>query len=1028
MSTPWQIALLGGLRAEREGVVVAHFRSQKIGALLAYLALFSERVHVREEVAGLLWPEADPDVGRTNLRTALSHLRKLLEPDGVAPGSVLIAEGRHQIGISPAWIRVDVHRFERQLTGASTLEELKEAVDLYSGPLLPGRYEPWMLAERDRLAERYFQAMDRLIALHEAHGQIPRALDLAWRALAAEPLREASHAVVLRLLHAQGRPEAARKHFKDLESLFRRELESEPSPELRQIAELRVAAPPSLRPPPAPAAASPPHLLPAALGPLFGRERELARLTELLCSPGCRLVTLCGPGGIGKTRLSLETAHALSEKFPGGAWFVPLAEVHERVAEAVAEGIGLAPDASAPASERLREELLQRGRSGPLLLVLDNAEQIVEPVATLLEGLLAQVPALTCLVTSRQKLLLDGEAELSLTPLPTPTRPADPEELRELPSVQLFLHRARRTHADFQLTERNADSIARLCAQLEGIPLALELAAAWAHTLTPTQMLERLAPAPDRTTSRRFDLLVARRHGVEERHASLRSAVAWSWGLLPQDLQRFFARLSVFSDGWTLEAAEAVTGEPNALEFLTELRERSLILTEETDDIMRFRMLETLREFAIEQCSPDDSIQIKKQHLTHFLALAESAAAHLQGAEQTAWRAVLDAERGNSSAALSFAIATGDGSGERRLIKALWRYWVLRGRTSEARVSLRNSFSRDDIPEGERAFLLSAGGSLAGVQGDYQEAQALLEESLALLRRQDNSQELAQALCGLGTVVKCLGQYDVAIQYLTESAELCRALGDRRGIVRASQNLGNLYNEQGELQKAERLYQESLHQSELIGDIATQGMVHHNLGDNYLRQGNGRRAEEHLHKSLEIRQAQGDLLGIGVTLSGLGTIAHQQGERERAGDHYAEALVSLRAAGARDGMVMVLLNQLELLLDDDTQSLGRTQEILHEMIALLQKGGLQRYRACAIELAARIATLRGETDRAARLWGASTALRERIGALLIDPEQLESDRHFIQGRSLHGDEAAFDRAVAAGRLLTDEEALALSLA
>jgi non-specific serine/threonine protein kinase len=314
-----------------------------------------------------------------------------------------------------------------------------------------------------------------------------------------------------------------------------------------------------------------------------------------------------------------------------------------------------------------------------VLLVLDNFEHLAGSGAPLVHTLLARVPNLTCLVTSRQRLLLDGEREFALPPLATPKTEKygdhTPESLLAYPSVALFVSRAQAARPDFALTPRNAEAVARLCQRLEGIPLALELAAAWTQTLTPAQMLERL--------ERRFDLLVSRRRDAPGRHATLRATIEWSWGLLPPDLQRFFAQLSVFRGGWTLEAAEAVTGDPNALLYLTELRERSLVVSDEEDleeeppcdpDApvenapvvtatteeaaagMRFRMLESLREFASERLNESgERAALAARHLAYFLRLAEAAGPHLRGPGQISWLRRLETDHDNLRAALDWS-------------------------------------------------------------------------------------------------------------------------------------------------------------------------------------------------------------------------------------------------------------------------------------------------------------------------------------------------------------------------------------
>ncbi|MES2459243.1 MAG: BTAD domain-containing putative transcriptional regulator, partial [Armatimonadota bacterium] len=688
MTTVWRVCLLGGLRAERDAEVVARFRSQKIGALLAYLALFPRRPHTREELADLLWPDSEPETARTNLRTALSSLRRQLEPPGIPAGTVLVSSGSGDISLNPSLIETDVAQFEEVIKRATRpalprdeyLRLLEEAVSLYGGPLLPGVYETWATTERDRLASAYLDALRRLVAHHEQAGNPEIALGFARRSVTADPLAEDAHADVIRLLQAVGDRAGARRQFDELSRLLEEQFGGEPAPETRALLAAKPAPRLTTAPSPVPDAKprtttvdepighsglktltgtrqplSPPAAplnLPLTLTRFFGREQELAELRARLSpqgtsgSGGTRLVTLTGPGGSGKTRLAVETARGLGADFPGGIWFVPLADLREaeHIGGALADALGLPRAQTTSPLQQAIEALAQKTSADrPVLLVLDNFEQLVgEGGADVAHELLAGVPSLSCLVTSRQRLLIDGEQEFALAPLPAPFETGKtiwtgdtsaPEGLLAFPCVQLFVDRARAARPDFQLSSRNADSIANLCSKLEGVPLAIELAAAWSQTLTPSQMRERL--------DQRFDLLVTRRRDALGRHRSLRAAVEWGWDLLAPEARDFFAQLSVFRGGWTLEAAEAVTGRPDALMLLTLLRDHSFVLTEEEqEDIgqMRFRMLETLREFADEQvASVADQSTLDVRHYEYFLQLAEQAEPQLHGPEQALW-------------------------------------------------------------------------------------------------------------------------------------------------------------------------------------------------------------------------------------------------------------------------------------------------------------------------------------------------------------------------------------------------------
>src|SRR5579884_1536244 len=642
LAEPWTITLFGGLSAQQEERGITRFQTQKTAALLAYLAYYAHQDHPREELIALLWPDAEPEAGRMSLRTALSSLRRQLEPPGVPVGSVLIAD-RVNVRLNSASIRVDATQFEQALRAASRLapeeqaEPLFQAIELYRGELLPGFYEEWVLSERGRQADIYLGALRQLTKLLAQAREYQRALEVARRAVSADPLREKSHRNLIRLYVAVGRPAAALQQYEEMERILResmgmapsqaarsllqelqthipgglreREAASAPQPEWNRHTGAAVIAPPATPfPTPRTTPIAMPRL-PLQFNRFFGREAEMERLTGLL-RPGasaCRLVTLTGPGGTGKTRLSIEVTGRLQEAYNGAVWFVPLADLTEGrlVAPAIAEALRLETGSADPLEPSIVFLSAQ-----PSLLILDNFEQIAETGAATVREMLARVSSLTCLVTSRLPLGLSGEQEMALAPLPSPDDRETPDRLISWASVALFVDRAQAYRPDFQVTRGNASAVAALCSRLEGIPLAIELAAAWIQILTPAQMLERL--------SRRFEILVSRRKDMEDRHRTLRAAIEWSYQMLSPPLQTLFARLSLFRGGWTAEAADAIfdlplsiddwksgagliENHPSTIENdMLQLRERSLIVAEDTDGVMRFRMLESLRQFADE--------------------------------------------------------------------------------------------------------------------------------------------------------------------------------------------------------------------------------------------------------------------------------------------------------------------------------------------------------------------------------------------------------------------------------------------
>jgi predicted ATPase/DNA-binding SARP family transcriptional activator len=666
----WRIEMLGRLRAVQSGgPVVERFRTRQAGTLLAYLAFYSHRSHTRDALADLLWPDVEPDAARQSLRQALASLRRQMEPPG-QEGTVL-ETGRLEVRLRPDAFTSDVAEFSATLhpaQGTDRTAYLTAACTLYTGDLLPGRDEEWILNERARLTDAYHAALQELVDSLRTAGDRSGALAFARRAVLADPLREEGQAEVLRLLAETGRSEEALDQFRLYEERLKAVTGDSPSYSLRLlmrgIAESAKRQPAMMQPgkTPAPLPVLPANVprvdeaetylrLPVPLTRFFGREAERNRLRTLLIRDKQRLVTLLGPGGSGKTRLAIEAAREMVPDFPGGVVFVPLADLREgeRLDEAIAGALGLLRDGEGlMPRERLCTWLRTRQATKQTLLLLDNVEQVVDAVGSRLERLLEDAPTLTCLVTSRRPLLITGEQEIEVSPLPLPQEALSPEALDANPAARLFVDRVRAVRPDFGITVRNAAEVSALCILLEGIPLALELAATHARTCTLAQMLSRISED-------RFGLLRRRGEVGTSRHRSLTAALSWSYDLLLPELQQVFRRLSVFRGGWTGEAAAAVTDQEDIYPVLERLVEYSLVQVQSGTIYpceTRYHLLETGREFAGEQMQPAEQEETTARHTAYFLRLAETAAwettsrpqdevARLQ-AEDTNFRAVFD--------------------------------------------------------------------------------------------------------------------------------------------------------------------------------------------------------------------------------------------------------------------------------------------------------------------------------------------------------------------------------------------------
>jgi predicted ATPase/class 3 adenylate cyclase len=591
--------------------------------------------------------------------------------------------------------------------------------------------------------------------------------------------------------------------------------------------------------------------LPIQPTPLVGREREVAQVCEQLLSPEVRLLTLTGPGGTGKTRVALQAAAELLEEFEDGAFFVTLAALTDPtlVAPSVIQALGVAESGEKPPEEALREFLRDR----ELLLLMDNFEQVLE-ATPLLEELLAAAPRLKVLATSRAALRLYGEHEFLVPPLALPdlAHVPPPQRLTQYEAVRLFVERARAVKPDFSVTNENAPAVAEICVRLDGLPLAIELAAARIRLLPPRAMLARL--------NSRLKLLTGGARNLPERQRTLRGAIEWSYELLTPDERTLFARLSVFAGGRTLDAIETIcdpAGELDTLDGLESLLEKSLLRQEEgVGGEPRFVMLETIHEFAREKLQQSgEAEELRRLHAEYFLAMAEESELHLTGPEQVAWFERLEAEHDNVRVVLSWSLESGDVELGLKLAGAIENYWVYRGHLSEAARWLEQALERsEEVPAAVRAKALNAAGSLAIFLGSHERTDAFLQEAAAL--------------------------------YLE--------LGDERGVARARGRLGHSAADQGDWQRAETLYRESLELGRELQyeDLVTTSLI--NLGWAALCQENYEQATGFCGEALALALGNRNKTAVGAAGTNLGWAELGKGDHARAAGLFRQSLSQFR--------------------------------------------------------------------------------------------------------------------------------------
>ncbi len=727
-----------------------------------------------------------------------------------------------------------------------------------------------------------------------------------------------------------------------------------------------------------------PHNLPAQPTALVGRQRELAALAELLRGDA-RLVTLTGPGGVGKTRLALHTAADLLDVFPDGAWFVDLAPITDPtlVPSAIAAALKVRGDGAQSLGDVLRDFLRERR----LLLVLDNVEQVVAAGAQVAE-LLAMCPSLKVLATSRVRLRLRGERELPVPPLPLPEpgRAIPLARLTQYEAVALFVARAGEVRPGFAVTNETAPAVAEICHRLDGLPLAIELAAARVKLLPPKALLDRL--------ERRLGVLTGGAQDLPARQQTMRATIAWGHDLLSDEEQALFRRLAAFAGGFTLEAVEAVCdlGESlDALDGLTALADGSLV--QETDGSTpkrelepRITILETIREYALERLEASaEAGDVRTRHASYFLALAEAAEPALIGPEQGAWLSRLDADHSNLRAALGWAADGGEVETLTRLAGALWRFWDIRGHLSEGRNWLERALAASSPePSAARAKTLNGAGNLALSQGDLARAATLLEEGLSLFRELGDMAGVATSLSHLGLLAYYRGDLARAAILHEEGLTLVRQLGDTAGIARSLNNLGMVAQEQGDLARAEVLYAECL----------------------------------------ALDRALGDPSGIASSLGNLGLVAQFQGDLDRAATLHAEGLAQFQELGDTAGIARSL-NYLATVAQEQGD-IFRAAALYEQSLALDRALGYPESIVCSLEGLAATAVV-GQPARAARLYGAAAALREAIGLPLLPTDRDRYDRSVAKVRQ-QMDKAAFVAAWDAGTVLSLDQAVAMALA
>ena len=865
-----ELQLFGPFAAFVRGEPLPRLRSRKGHYALALLALRQGREVSREWLAGTLWPESVPEQAYYNLRQCLTDLRRAL---GVA--DCLQSPTPKTLLLNRNLVYADVTAFDAVIA-KGTPDALETAIALYRGPLLEGCAEEWIFPERALREQNYLAALETIAERAAARGDSAAAIGALRQLLAADPLRESASAALMRALTDCGDFAAVTSVYRELRLLLRRELNAEPSLKTQELyRRLQSDAEKPARIFLSSDENRPPRRLPAPLTRLIGREAEIAEITGALAAG--RLVTLTGSGGVGKTRLSIAVGEALGTTFPDGIYFIELASLTsaESAPQIIARTLGILTQAQKPLPETLIEALTDRS----LLLILDNCEHLSDGMATLTDALLSAAPTLRVLATSRQPLGLTGEYLYRVPSLTLPPTgeiaDEDAASLLNYSSVRLFAERAQQSQATFRLTRQNVPAIRQICRQLEGIPLALELAAARLRSLSAEEIAARLQD--------RFTLLTGGSRAALPRQQTLRALIDWSYDLLTAEEKIFLRRLSVFAGGWTLEAAEAVDASLPTADLLASLADRSLIFADTQEGAMRYRMLETVRQYTVERLwESGEREEIRRRHGVFYLALAEEERASRHSALQADWLKRVEVEYDNLRLALTWSQEAGDGGeSEFRLTTSLYSFWYLRGYLREGRVYLERAAARAERMQATKwqAFLLLRAGGLASLQGDVEAAENSLRQAQA--RAAEGSYVQAAALLLLGTVALDKRDYAAATPLLEQARSKAARYGFRGLEIESLVWPGSAARWRGDYAAANDFY----HQAEALttADDWYRANIQGVKADLALAQGNVAEAYSLACQSLRGYERCGDRTFALRLLLLFAEIALMQGKNEKAG-------------------------------------------------------------------------------------------------------------------------------------------------